>query len=174
MNRSIKYVEKLLNTKQAEEVEELFLQPTPRMNVSNDPAKNIPETLLIGTQAEEKEPMARRDASNTPTTNTSEIISGEFAIPPEIGYDLQALEEKVISMMERSSNTIRAGTQRNGKRKQTKAVICKVCGKEGLSHHIKDHIEVYHLEGISIPCHNCEKSFSKRHNLRSHKTRCAK
>ena len=119
------------------------------------------EKLLNKTQAEQK------DVSNAPTTNTREIVSRELAIPD--------LEETVKSMMEKSDNVlIRALIQPNGKRKQTKAFVCKVCRKEGLSHHIKDHIEVYHLEGITIPCDNCEKSFSTRHNLRNHKAKCTK
>ena len=119
------------------------------------------EKLLNKTQAEQK------DVSNAPTTNTREIVSRELAIPD--------LEETVKSMMEKSDNVlIRALIQPNGKRKQTKAFVCKVCRKEGLSHHIKDHIEVYHLEGITIPCDNCENYFSTRHNLRNHKAKCTK
>ena len=141
--------QKPIDTKEAEreQREKLFLQPTSYRAVSNAPGTNH---------------------------NTQEIVSTELSIPVQIGGDLQTLEEKVKSMMERSNNRIRAGTQTNGTPKQTRAAICKVCGKEGLSHHIKDHIEVYHLEGISIPCDNCEKSFSTRQNLRNHKTRCPK
>ena len=31
---------------------------------------------------------------------------------------------------------------------------CKVCGKEGKSGDIKNHIEAIHLEGVSVPCNN--------------------
>ena len=146
-NGEVQKEEKPINTKEAEHKGQFFLQPT-----------------------------AYRDVSNAPGTNhdAQEIVSTELSIPVQIGGDLQTLEEKVKSMMERSNNRIRAGTQTNGTPKHTRAAICKVCGKEGLSHHIKDHIEVYHLEGISIPCDNCEKSFSTRQNLRNHKTRCPK
>ena len=146
-NDVVQKEQKLMNTKEAEQREEFILQPAACRDVSNAPGTN---------------------------DNTQEIVSRELFIPVQIGGDLQTLEEKVMSMMERSKNTIPAGTQANGTRKQTRAAICKVCGKEGLSHHIKDHIEVYHLEGISIPCDNCEKSFSARPNLRNHKTRCLK
>ena len=39
------------------------------------------------------------------------------------------------------------------------AYLCKVCGKEGRDHHIKDHIEANHLEGIIIPCNLCANCF---------------
>ena len=47
--------------------------------------------------------------------------------------------------------------------------ICQVCGKEGQSMQIKDHIEANHLEGIIIPCNHCEKTFRSRNSLRCHK-----
>ena len=57
----------------------------------------------------------------------------------------------------------------NGKGKQgcmpqqKRAFVCKVCGKEGQSGNIRSHIEANHIDGISVPCANCEKNFSTRH-----------
>ena len=42
---------------------------------------------------------------------------------------------------------------------------CKVCGKEGKSGDIKNHIEAIHLEGVSVPCNNCEITFGSRNSL---------
>ena len=80
-----------------------------------------------------------------------------------ITEDLQKLDEQVKSMMENSQNMIQDGKQRR------RAKICKVCGKEGISISIKDHIEAKHLEGVSIPCNNCEKTFRSRAAKRMHK-----
>ena len=50
-------------------------------------------------------------------------------------------------MMETSQNRLPNGPGR--------AKICKVCGKEGQSMGIRDHIEANHLEGDSLPCNVC-------------------
>ena len=39
---------------------------------------------------------------------------------------------------------------------------CKVCGKTDVCGNLKMHIEANHLEGISIPCNKCEKTFRYR------------
>ena len=83
------------------------------------------------------------------------------AIPGDFPGDFQELEERVMSMMEKSQNTL---SYRN-----TKASICKVCGKEGAGNAIKDHIEANHLEGVVIPCNLCDKTFRSRNALRMHK-----
>ena len=46
--------------------------------------------------------------------------------------------------------------------------IAYVCGKEGQKHVIKDHIEATHMDGISILCNVCEKTFRSRIALRMH------
>ena len=97
--------------------------------------------------------------------------STTVAISNQSNTNLQALDEKVKSMMEKDQQMIPAGMRANGTLKQEKMWICKVCGKEGRWHIIKDHIEVHHLEGICIPCDLCEKTFSARNNLRIHKSK---
>ena len=84
-----------------------------------------------------------------------------IAIPSSFSGDLEELEERVKSMMEKSQNKIASGVQL--------AHRCKVCGKEDMGSHIKDHIEANHLEGIVIPCKFCEKTFRSRNALRLHK-----
>ena len=78
--------------------------------------------------------------------------------------DLQALDEKVKLMMEKSQNLIPSGKKR--------ADICKVCGKEGEGIAIRDHIESKHLEGVSLPCNTCGNTFKTRRQLRVHKYNC--
>jgi len=67
----------------------------------------------------------------------------------------------------------------NGKRPdgtiiQATSYICKVCGKESLLKHIKNHIEANHLEGISIPCDNCDNVLSSRASLAIYKSKFRK
>ena len=84
---------------------------------------------------------------------------------------LEALDTKVKSMMEKSKNMFPSGKQINGTPRQTTSFICKVCGKEGHPTSIKSHIEINHMEGISIPCTFCDKVFSSRHSMIKHKSR---
>ena len=80
------------------------------------------------------------------------------------GY-MAELDEKVKSMMEKGQNMISYG-----KGNMRKANVCKICGKEGQIVAIRDHIEANHLEGISLPCSHCEKTFRSRSALRLHKS----
>ena len=57
-----------------------------------------------------------------------------------------------------------------GKR-QERAKICKVCGKEGHGNYIKQHIESNHMEGVSLPCQLCDKLLRSRHALSNHISR---
>ena len=85
------------------------------------------------------------------------------------GLDLDELSEKVKSFMEKTQ-----------KKAQNSAggflYICNVCGKEGLSIHIQNHIEANHLEGVSLPCKQCDKTAKStteltEHNHRHHATK---
>ena len=76
---------------------------------------------------------------------------------------MQALDEKVKSVMEKGQNMIQKGKQAK------RAFICKVCEKEGDEVSIRDQIEANHLEGISIPCDYFYKALASRCSLRLHK-----
>ena len=91
--------------------------------------------------------------------NSGEIRT--LAVPSNFSGGLEELEERVKSMMEKSQNKYANGLRL--------AHTCKVCGKEGMGSAIKDHIEANHLEGISIPCNFCNKTFRSRNGLRLHK-----
>ena len=99
---------------------------------------------------------SQRSIQNTNGAETNNTV----ALSSQFFGNLEDLEERVKSMMEKSQKTIANGRQ--------KAFICKVCGKEDLTNNIKDHIEANHLEGIALPCNHCEKTFRCRNSLRKH------
>ena len=125
------------------------------------------------------EPMPRGDDyMMTPTTLQADKISKEnfssaVEIPNQSITNPQALDAKVKSMMEKGLKMIPDGTS-NGKPRQTMSTIYKMCGKEVLSHHIRDHIEANHLEGVSIPCELCNDTFASRNALTKHTKKCHK
>ena len=85
---------------------------------------------------------------------------------------LLTLDEMVSSLMEKSENMISNGKgKQGGMPQQKRAFVCKVCGKEGQSGNIRSHIEANHINGISVPCANCDKNFSTRKALQKHKNR---
>ena len=86
----------------------------------------------------------------------------QMPITKYVTGDLQELDKRVKSMMENSPNMIREG------KRQKRGKICKVCGKEGLPTNIASHIEANHLDGVALPCNNCEKTFSSRMTKRRH------
>ena len=105
------------------------------------------------------------------TVQTLERSSTALVNPHQIDGYLQALDDKVNSMMEKSQNMIPNGKQANGTPMRVTAFICKVCGKEGQVTDIRNHIEANHLKGISIPCDHCGKACSSRNSLGIHKRR---
>ena len=80
-----------------------------------------------------------------------------------VSSDVQELDAKVKSLMELSENRASNGS---------KPYVCKVCGKEGQWVAIRDHIESNHLEGVSLPCSMCEKTYRSRTTLRRHNNSC--
>ena len=121
------------------------------------PAQDIPSNGMSNDNLVTKEETTDFETCTPPQNNA-------VALPLTSG-ELEELEEKVKSMMEKSPNMIMAGTKRRT------AFICKVCGKEGQDTDIKRHIEAIHLEGISIPCNLCDKTCRSRLGLIKHTTR---
>ena len=119
--------------------------------------------------------LSQKGKANQQNIMTKEKVSlntsTALTIPSQSRTDLKALDEKIKSMMEKGQKMIPHGKKANGTSNQTMSWICKLCGKEGLSHHIRDHIEANHLEGISLPCDFCAKTFSARINLTQHRNK---
>ena len=121
-----------------------------------------PKTLLV-------KPATYKDSgSNDPVPSYAAEKVETYS--DQIIGDLQALDEKVKSLMEKSQSLVSAGTS-GGKAQKAKAFVCKVCGKEGRATLIRDHIEANHLEGISILCNYCHNVSSSRSSLGHHKSK---
>ena len=116
--------------------------------------KYMPSTRPPAMNTNTKIPKSSVERSKIPNSRENTTL----AIPSTFSGDLEELEERVKSMMEKSQNKLASGHQL--------ADRCKVCGKEGKN--IKDHIEANHLEGIIIPCNLCDKTFRSRNSLRHH------
>ena len=90
------------------------------------------------------------DVSEKAVSVTKQNFSGDF----------EDLDEKIKLMITRGQTLSKDGTRKN--------LACTVCGKEDKYNNIKKHIESNHVEGISIPCNFCEKTFRSRDALRQH------
>ena len=122
--------------------------------------KSLPPTCSPATVKIPKTAVQRQ----APNRNIHDLGENRtLAIPGNNSGDFEELDERVKSMMEKSQNKYANG--------QRLADRCKVCGKEGMSNAIKDHIEANHLEGIVIPCNLCDKTFRSRDSLRQHHRR---
>ena len=86
--------------------------------------------------------------------------AGTVALPSQFSGDLQQLNSQSTSMMVKTSTQTSSGHP---------LYRCMVCGKEDRSYNLRNHIEMNHLEGVSIPCNLCEKTFRCTKSLASHK-----
>ena len=114
-----------------------------------------------------KEPNMSKLSGPSQTNFRSQIVDNEYAssgtvaILSNYSEDLQFLNNDISTMMEKTSTK-----NANGKT----IFRCKTCGKEATHRNdIKKHIEANHLEGVSIPCNLCEKTFRSRNALAQHK-----
>ena len=84
---------------------------------------------------------------------------GTVALASHLSQDFVELVEQINSMMEKTPRkTAKGKTIYN----------CNVCGKEAENGDMKKHIEAKHLEGVTIPCNLCEKTFRSRNSLTTH------
>ena len=123
-------------------------QASEAMQVFEDKLVNNPKNILPSSQA-------------IVNINSTTELGRTVTVSDQFSGDIDELEERVMSMIEKSENRLENQRHR-------REYVCKVCGKQGEIQQIKEHIEANHLKGISIPCNHCDKYFSSRASLRNH------
>ena len=111
--------------------------------------KHFPDTKLIN------------DDSMVAVSESAKIEMHKEKIISVESFNFESIEEldqKVQEMMER---------QPDGKYK------CLTCEKIGRKVHMKEHVEI-HIDGLSFPCQQCDKTFRSRNSLRGHQYSCRK
>ena len=99
----------------------------------------------------------------------------ETHVAPE-SQDLPVAEEMIVPVSTEEMNDIKDKISLYLEKCDDGKFRCTLCGKTSLGktsnykEQIKSHIEGVHLEGISIPCQLCGKSFRSRNSLNSHKS----
>ena len=153
-----------------EEELDSFLAIAEEIQLKGLTGQTISDLVEEQKQIEQKSTTQQSDIKPLINSTTSKTV----ALPNQSRTDLQALDEKVKSMMKKGQKMIPAGKQANGTPKQAMSFICNMCGKEGRNHVIRTHIEANHLEGISIPCDYCDKTLPSRNALVEHKNKIHK
>ena len=106
-------------------------------------------------------PRWQAEAANQKAVNEHDTGFGTVALTRESSGDLQELDNQIESMMVKTSRRTDSGHP---------FYQCSLCGKEAIRGNMKNHIEANHLEGISVPCNQCEKTFRSRNSLSTHKS----
>ena len=112
-------------------------------------------------QVNREDSFESKSTNDTPTpyngNNSREISTTEPVKNTMSGEDKKVLEEKINQNVERAEN---------GKFK------CTLCGKEAKQKiQIQYHIEGVHMEGLSLPCSICGRTFRSRNAFTIHKFR---
>ena len=141
----------------AEELQLRGLMGKTDENTENTNIDKFPKDIFTQTMTKETAVSKEHTARNNKLRGEESKALATF---DSFSGDQEELEERVKLLMEESQNNYQNGHQ--------KAKLCKVCGKEGKGNAIKHHIEASHLEGISIPCNICNKTFRSRQTLREH------
>ena len=91
-------------------------------------------------------------------------VQETIPLPNNFSEDLQELDKASHPMMEKTAS----------KKYGLPLYKCQVCDKEAKIGDMKRHIERKHLEGVSIPCNFCDKTFRCRNTLAVHNRRIHK
>ena len=130
-------------------------------NMSEDTESRYIESEIINDK-DKGIHLKRKMAKNNcpPVTSSRDVGKIENVVVPISAEEMKDLETKISQYLERCED---------GKFR------CTLCGKTATQKiEIKDHVEGVHLEGISVPCPQCDKTFRSRVNLRKHKSRVHK
>ena len=105
------------------------------------------------------EPITKKKAKNEnpPSNRSRDLATLDRVTVPIASSEMSEIQNKINEHLERCED---------GKFR------CTLCGKTATQKiQIEYHIEGLHLEGVSIPCPLCEKTFRSRNAMRWHKSR---
>ena len=149
----------------AEELQLKGLEGSKEQDGSNEEEKIKPRKKY---RTSSNPPISRAlQLKNEATDDSNTMGYNALTLPKTavLSENLKELDETVKAMMETSENLVQVG------QKLRRAKICKVCGKEGQTADIINHIEANHLEGVSVPCNLCGKIMRSRNALKIHISR---
>ena len=148
----------------AEELKIKGLQREAKEDKGNSPdiSENVNQSSLAGTKHLEIKQEDISQLGNDPSSNTS-LVNLKFSSSPQTAVDIS--NQSKFKELDSQIKSIMTLGKMNGKKTN---YMCTVCGKEGVYGLIKNHIEVNHIEGISISCNFCERTFRARPTLKKH------
>ena len=140
----------------AEELQLKGLTRNPNSKVST-------KTELSAQEKENKvhnyDPSVSKSSSVTKNNSSIDHEIGTVALTSYFSGNVRELDDKCNSMMEKTLKKDNTGHL---------VYKCVACGKEAINNNLKKHIEANHLEGVSIPCNVCKKTFRSRDAKRQH------
>ena len=107
-----------------------------------------------------RDPSLFQNSSNEKMWSKEPDFDRTVALTSYFSGDFLELDKKCHSMMEKTSTRHKNGLH--------VLYRCTVCGKEDVNQNLKSHIEINHLDGVSIPCNLCEKTFRSRKSMYRH------
>ena len=121
----------------------------------------------IKTNHKREQALGTLESSTHSYLNKPNEIVGTIALTQNFSGDLHELDSTVKSMMNKTEQRLITGGRGF-------LYSCNVCGKEGQSMNVQHYIESHHLEGISLPCNLCEKTYRSRSSFQNQKRTCHK
>jgi len=143
--------------------------PSPVKMIYKEQPETVPEKSNEEVSDDlQNETLHEEKYSGGEIANNSVEVKNEASVEKVLfSGGIYELDEKVKSLMGKSQNMVSYG------KSMSFASVCNVCHKEGQNAQIRNHIEVNHLEGVSLPCNYCDKTFRSRlagskHNTKHH------
>ena len=132
----------------------------PQHTTATNPA--APRIRTRSNQVKSEEEFVREETSATASHQPDDTASRELTVAEPVkinmsGEDKLILEEKINRNVEKAENGM---------------FKCTLCGKEAKQKiQIQYHIEGIHMEGLSLPCNICGRTFRSRNAFTIHKFR---
>ena len=115
-------------------------------------------------------PLKEQSPPNVKHEKYEQNSFGNFATSSELVIPTENDAVKFVMSEEEKNNL--AGTVDQHLERTDGSWTCKICGKYAIKkQHMQNHVEANHVEGLSLPCTLCGKTFRSRNTLFNHKSR---